>query len=231
VLLERPESATAFAAHFVEGYLTPAFGSRTKTEIDFLVFASLVRAGVMDPTSPLHEIARALNVTRGKARSLVLNWQLRSNPGRRDIDRGLRAVLATARFSKDGTLLVFGVENPLLREELDAMLKRLGIFADASFSGELIRLSPSAFVTFLDDFLSVSEKEAARRRLVADGQIPNQSFKAMLGSAIARLAEGVAGEVGKVVVADLFESAVNAAAIDWSNLGLLLSHVLPYSPG
>nr|WP_165388351.1 hypothetical protein [Sphingomonas populi] len=34
--LKDPAKALAFAAHLADGYLTPAFGARTKSEIDLL---------------------------------------------------------------------------------------------------------------------------------------------------------------------------------------------------
>ena len=60
---------------------------------------------------------------------------------------GFSYALKKTRFSKDGTLLTFGIESPLLKEEVTARLKRKGIFADAAFSRELVKLPVEAFVT------------------------------------------------------------------------------------
>jgi hypothetical protein len=61
--------------------------------------------------------------------------------------------LKKTRFSNDGKLLTFGVESPLLKEEITARLKRKGVFPDASFSKELVKLPVDAFVEFLDEIV------------------------------------------------------------------------------
>ena len=42
-------------------------------------------------------------------------WQLRSTPAGSDLRPALVEVLKKTRFSRDGTLLTFGVESPLLK--------------------------------------------------------------------------------------------------------------------
>jgi hypothetical protein len=94
----------------------------------------------VDPDAPIYDLARALNITPSRARSLVLNWQLRSTASQADLRQKIVNALKKTRFSKDGTLLTFGVESPLLKEEIAARLKLKGVFPDASFSKELVKL-------------------------------------------------------------------------------------------
>src|SRR5438128_771450 len=76
--LSKPTIAQLFATAFIEGYLSPAFGARSKSEVDLLVFSCLVSAKAIDPDGPIYNLVRALNITPAKARALVMNWQLRS---------------------------------------------------------------------------------------------------------------------------------------------------------
>ena len=69
----KPAASAAFATMFVDGYLTPAFGARTKSEIDLLVLKCLIAAGTLDPAAPVYDLARALNLTPTRVRSLILN--------------------------------------------------------------------------------------------------------------------------------------------------------------
>ena len=156
--LHKKEVAVEFAAMFLDGYLTPAFGARTKPEIDLLVLGCLIKAKAVDPGAPLYDLARALNITPSKVRALILNWQLRSTEREVDLRQALAAAVVKTRFAKDGALLTFGIENPLLRAEVEARLKRKGVFADASFSREIIRMPVEAFVEFLDDIVEESAK-------------------------------------------------------------------------
>jgi hypothetical protein len=211
-ILSKATAAQEFTASFIEGYLAPAFGARSKSEIDLLVFASLVKAKAIDPASPIYDLARNLNVTPARARALVLNWQLRSPDLQGDLRPLIVAALQRTRFSKDGTLLTFGIENPLLKEDVAARLKRKGIFPDASFARELVRLPVEAFVEFLDDVLDEDTKKAIRGTLVKDKQLPDKSFKALAIGVLGKLGEKVAGEAGKEIAGSIAGKAVKPAA-------------------
>jgi hypothetical protein len=104
------------------------------------VFTYLVEATVIDPTTPIYDIARALDITPSRARGLLLNWQLRTTSAEADMRESIVDALKKTRFSNDGTLLTFGIESPLLKEEVGARLKRKGVFPDAAFSREIVKL-------------------------------------------------------------------------------------------
>lgn len=139
---------------------------------------------------------------------MLLNWQLRTTPLQGDLRLAVVAALKRTRFSKDGTLLTFGVENPLLKEEITARLKKKGVFTDASFSKELLKLPVEAFVEFLDDIVDEDTKKQVRTTLVKDKQLPDKSFKALAVGVLAKLGEKVAGEVGEEVAGEIVGKAV-----------------------
>ena len=176
--ISKPINGQKFASAFVEAYLSPAFGARSKSEIDMLVFTCLIEAKAIDPSAPVYDLARALNMTTARARNLILNWQLRSTAVQTDLRQAIVDALGKTRFSKDGTLLTFGIESPLLKEEISARLRRKGVFSDASFSRELVKLPVEAFVEFLDEIVDEGTKKAVRATLVKDKQLPDNSFKA-----------------------------------------------------
>ena len=207
----KPASAQRFASAFVEAYLTPAFGARSKTEIDLLVFACLIDAQALDPETPIYDIARALNITVTRARNLLLNWQLRSTVAEDDLRVKIVDALKKTRYSKDGTLLTFGIESPLLREDVTARLKRRGVFPDASFSKELVKLPVDAFVEFLDEIVDDDTKKAVCITLVKDKQLPDTSFKALAAGVLTKLGEKVAGEAGKEIAGEIVGKAAKPA--------------------
>ncbi|WP_162710265.1 hypothetical protein [Rhizobium leguminosarum] len=150
-------------------------------------------------------------MTTTRARTLVLNWQLRSTQLTENLNEKLVKALQKTRFSKDGSLLTFGVESPLLREEIEARLKRNGIFADASFQRDIVRMPVEAFVEFLDELLPAAVKEEVRARLVKDKQLPDKSFKALAKGVLGKLGEKVMGEIGKELAGDLVKGAGEVA--------------------
>jgi hypothetical protein len=205
--LEDTDTAKRFCRRFIEVFAVPAFGAISKAEIDNLVFELLIDAKVIKSTSQVFEIARDLNVTPAKARALLFQWQLRNLGGGSALKSDLIAALNSVRFAKDGAFIVFGVESPLLREELRSRLKRMGVYADASFSTEMVRLSVKHFVEFLDAFLDEGEKRKMHGALIKDGQLKDSSFKAVAFRILKGVAKKAAGEVGGELT-DLFEKAV-----------------------
>jgi hypothetical protein len=201
--LSKPSNAVKFVGAFVGAYTSPAFGAQSKSEIDLLVFTCLIEANAINAEAPIYEISRALNVTPARARSLILNWQLRNTPKNSDLRPAVVAALRTTRFTKDGSMLAFGVESPLVKEEINARLKRMGVFSDASFSKEVIRLPVEAFVEFLDDIVDDATKNDVRATLVKDKQLPDKSFKALTMGVLAKLGERVAGEAGKAIAGEI----------------------------
>jgi hypothetical protein len=178
-----------------------------------LVFKCLIDAKAIDPDAPAYDIARALNITPMRVRTLLLNWQLRSTPAQGDLRDAIITVLNKTRFSKDGELLTFGVESPLLKEEITARLKRKGVFADASFSKELVKLPVKAFVEFLDDVVDDETKKQVKTTLVKDKQLPDKSFKALATGVLGKLGEKIAGKAGEEIAADLFGSVGKSGAL------------------
>jgi hypothetical protein len=210
-VLSKPSNAAKFAAGFVQEYMSPAFGARSKTEIDLLVFSCLIKAGAIDPEAPAYDIARALNITPARVRSLVLNWQLRTTPAQGDLRAAIVDALKRTRFSNDGRLLTFGVESPLLREDITARLKRKGVFPDASFSKELVKLPAEAFVEFLDEIVDDDTKRQVKTTLVKDKQIPDTGFKAIATSLLVKLGKKAAGEAGGALAEKIAKPAADKA--------------------
>ena len=199
--------AASFSCQFVRAFTTPAFGALSKTEVDNLVFALLIEAGALDPKSQIYEIARDLNVTPAKARNLLFQWQLRSVRDADALTDDLVEAVRSVRFAKDGDLLVFGIESPLLREEFRSRLKRTGVYADTSFSSELVRLPLQHFVEFLDSFVDEEKKQTIRRGLVRDGRLKDRSFRALALRVLSDLAKKLAGEAAGEIT-ELFGDTV-----------------------
>ena len=210
---EDGKKAKKFCEEFIKAYTTPAFGATSKTEIDNVVFGLMIESGSIDLKLKVYEIARELNITPTKARNLLFQWQLRNSNDKKTLEDGLAEALKSVRFGKDGSFLVFGIESPILREELRFRLKNLGVFADASFSSEIVRLKVEHFVEFLDGFLNKETTKKMHEALVKDGQVKDPSFKASAIRIMKHFAEKAIGpEGGEMVnfVQGLLEGKLNA---------------------
>ena len=148
----------------------------------------------------MYEIARLLNITPTKARNLLFQWQLRNSSDAQKLEERLREALQEVKFGKEGKYIVFGIESPIVREELRFRLKKLGIYADASFSSEIVRLSVEHFVEFLDGFLDEETKDKMHKALIRGGHVKDTSFKAATIRAIKGLAVKAIGPAGDELV-------------------------------
>lgn len=206
-IFDNPEKAQDFARTFLKFYTSPAFGALSKAEIDNLVFHLLTEAGVVDPNGPIYNIAKELNITPQKARNLLFQWQMRTAADEKILRKQLADCLSSVRFAKDGDLLTFGIESPLLREEMRARLKVMGIYVDGSFASEIVRIPVERFVEFLDAFLPNEQKEAMRNALVRDKQIADTSFKGIATAVLKKVATKAIGKIGDELVDGALEEA------------------------
>jgi hypothetical protein len=196
--------AASFAEQFLSAYLEPAFGSRSKSEIDNLVFSLLVSCKAINPTMPTFDIARSLNITLPKARSLVMNWQLRSG----ELDEALRSrlveYLQKVRFHRDGTYVAVGIGDGLVREYFIAELQRLDIFPDRTFASEIVRVPLDGFISVLEK-LAGSAGEAVRGSLVKSKIVPDTSAKGILKEILVK----AASKIGEKAVGKVAENAAD----------------------
>ena len=83
----------------------------------------------------------------------------------------------------------------------------MGVYADTSFSSELVRLSVKHIVDFLDAFLDEEIKKAMHHALIEDGQLQDKSFKVVAFRVLKGVAKKAAGEAGDEL-ADVFGEAI-----------------------
>ena len=154
--------AAKFGRNFIKAYAATAFGALPKTEIDLQVFSLLVELGIIEVNKASYRIARALNITPVKARTLLFQYQLR-NISEDDTDHEIMITLTTAKYWKDGDKLSFGISSPLVKAAVSAKMEEKGVFADVSLSGNIMRIDPSRFGEVLASLISQSQAE----RLIA----------------------------------------------------------------
>jgi hypothetical protein len=218
-----------FARGFLDRYLTPAFGSLTKSELDLLVFSLLHEVGYVRPSDSQYDIARRLRVTPSRVRSLTMQMELRDT-SQTEASLVTRIVdcLSTARFVKDGAMISFGVEDPLLSADIAARLKSLGAITDSSFNREIVKVPRDAFADLVSTLLPPDRREMVRKALIQAG-VPDGSWRGVLRGALAKAAEKIAGAAGEEVtkeiqdlagpaIKDLFASVAKQITARWRGL-------------
>lgn len=196
--------AAAVGRGLVESYMATAFGALPKSEIDLLVFTLLVQSKVLDPNGAVFAVARTLNVTPAKARSLIFQYQLR-HVSEADTDKEVLLALTNARYWKEASNIAFGVESPLVRAALAARMREHGVFADVSLSGEILKVTPTQFGEILASLLPSDVLKEVSKKLKKEGVAESAIRKAIKAHG-AKIAEGFITDTGKSMLGSLLET-------------------------
>lgn len=202
--LAQKTTGAAFSEGFAQVYFGQAMGSLPKSEIDLLVFNLLIDLKVISANGSIFGIARALNITPAKARSLLFQYQLRHVDASLG-DQMVATTLASANFSVDDKRLSFGIESPLVRAIIDSKLKERGVFADLSLSGEILRVPLAQFDQFIELLMGKDKADALEKALKKDGHLKDGTLNAFLKKYGAAAASGAAGAAGKEGFAKILE--------------------------
>lgn len=151
-----------FGREFLEHYLTRGFGNLNKKEIELLVFTHLSKAGVItgQGSTKLQQTSVLLRIPISRVKTLTYEMQLRSGIVNEKWfrDNFLRAI-ATTHYKQSDNRISFGVEDPMLRAEIEGRLKSEGRFPDYGLSREILHIGIDDFSYLLETTLSKEERQ------------------------------------------------------------------------
>jgi hypothetical protein len=154
----------------------PAFGSRSKREVELevvrLLYAERVRAG----TLTVGEVSDALAISRSKARGYLQEVRARLVAGETPAGRQRILYDAVVHWPQRGQLehdrrterLRVVVEDAYLRDLLKTHAYRANVVLDASFSSEIVTLSWPAYERLLRSLLPDDSADEALDIFAAD---------------------------------------------------------------
>lgn len=185
----------------IECYINPAFGSLPKREVDIAVFQCLQELGIFDDTPDLYSLVSSLRITRSKARNLLYEVNLRKSTTA-NIEDELLELLKEPVFLKDNDKVCLEIGNPLLIDHLKHELKNLKdlkYITDGSFSPELVKLTPDAYIALVNEKFARVKKSDVDKALIECGIKKEVNAKTIF--------KDVLKEVGKKVAADAGDAA------------------------
>lgn len=169
---------------FFEFYTAPAFGARSKGEIDLKVFELLRERGDID--DDYYKVSRKLKITPTRAKNLILNDKLRRESG--NYDEKFIDLLKNLKFKisvNSNEIILLYVPDILFREHIKAILKQKGIIWDSSFNSEIVKIR-------LDDFLDiVYEKLKFKDSLIINWEIEKPKIKEKIFSQLKDVCKGM----------------------------------------
>jgi hypothetical protein len=220
-LIEKIEALNAQEAKealikIFRGYLNPAFGALPKRENEIIMFQALQELKIFDKNPDLYSLLSSLRITRGKARTLLYESNLRQDF---DLELELLEILKKPVLLKENDKVCLEIDNPLLIDHLKHVLKELGHITDGSFSPDLVKLTPDAYKKLLNNKFDKISKKELKKALIECGAEKELTVKSILTSVLKKVGKKVADDAGDKAgeyigdyLGELFDSGFKIAA-------------------
>lgn len=139
---------------FLERYFENGLGSMTKREVDILVMSLLMEQGATkqgnseERLSLLgnNDLSMLFQITEMRVKSLRYEAMLKYPPDESYVPREFMYLLAKSQFDFEQSgitgKICFVMEDKYLRQAIQGVLKKEGMFADTTFNSEIVRISP-----------------------------------------------------------------------------------------
>lgn len=193
-----PELAKQALVGFIKSYITPAFGSLPKREIDIALFQILQDLKIFDKNPEIYALLSSLRVTRSKARGLLYEANLRSNNDS-NLDDELFNLLKDPVFLKDNDKICLEIGNPLLIDHLKHSLKEIKRITDGSFSPELVKLTPEAYLALINKKFAKVSKKDIKKALIDCGAKKQINAKSLFVAVLKNIGKKVLGDATDTV--------------------------------
>jgi len=182
-------------AELLEAYLSPAFGSMSKRDFEILLFTKLQDLDLFEQNPDLYILVSELKVTRVKARNLLYESGLRQTSVAA-LDEELKNLIVSPIFLQDNDKIGLEIQNPFLIDHLKAKLRKLKHITDGSFSPELVKLTPDAFIALFDSYIPEKSKKDILKTFIEMGLKKDTSFTGLLKGVLKSLGKKIADEAG-----------------------------------
>lgn len=194
---------------FLQDFMTPAFGSLPKREIELRVFDLMHRVGILQEKASIYSLMTDLKVTRTKASQLIFDLEIRRHGSDRErLDNLIKQALIETKFAKDGDYFVMEIENPLILAHLRQRIREVGHFSDTSFNSSLVRAPLDAVTDLMLSIIPDNQHEAIKAALVTAGA-PDTSMRAVIKGALKTLGSKVIGKAADQVVEGIVDNSAD----------------------
>jgi hypothetical protein len=185
-------------AELLEAYLSPAFGSMSKRDFEILLFTKLQDLDLFEQNPDLYILVSELKVTRVKARNLLYESGLRQTSVTA-LDEELKNLIVSPIFLQDNDKIGLEIQNPFVIDHLKAKLRKLKYITDGSFSPELVKLTPAAFIALFDSYIPEKSKKDILKTFIEMGLKKDTSFTGLLKGVLKSLGKKIADEAGSKI--------------------------------
>jgi hypothetical protein len=192
---------------FLADFMTPAYGSLPKREIELRVLDLMRNLGVIDKGSTIYSLMSDLKVTRAKASQMMFDLEIRHHGGNIEkLDELIKHALIETKFTKDGDYFVMEIENPLTLAHMRQRIRETGHISDTSFNSALVRAPVDAITDLMMSIVPIDQHDDIKAALIEAGA-PDGSVKAVIKGALKNLGRKVVGAAADEVVDAVFNNS------------------------
>ncbi len=156
---------------FLKEYTEPSFGSISKRDINIKIFNIMRDLKLISEDPDAWEIINKLKLTRTKASGLLYDANICRKGAFENLDVLLRKVIEKVPYINDKSNVLIQIDNPLLIDHIKSILKEANCLSDGSFSPEIVRMSPEAFMYLYIYTLEGDQKIILNEKLNKAGKI------------------------------------------------------------
>lgn len=194
---------------FLNAFITPAFGSLPKREMELRVFDLMCNLGLIRPEATIYGLMTDLKVTRTKASQLIFDLEIRKHGGDEDrLDQLVKEALMNTRFAKDGDYFVMEIEHPLTLAHMRQKIRALGHISDTSFNSALVRAPVDTVTDLMLEFIPKDQQQSVKNALIRAGA-PDGSLKGVIKGSLKRLGQKVIGQAADQVTDHIVDNAAD----------------------
>ena len=162
---DNPKLMSESFLELLKVYLDPSLGAMSKSLFEQHLLNTFRKLKVIDENPQLWELIQAFKITRAKASNLLYGANLiRTDFSNEALDNALKELLSTTPYIEDGKMVLLQVDNPLLRDHIKAKLSKNKQLSDGSFSAEIVKMKPKAFVDLYCGLLEKNQSDEITER-------------------------------------------------------------------
>lgn len=175
---EQKEDVIEKFVEFLKEYTEPSFGSISKRDINIKIFNIMRDLGLISENPDAWEIINKLKLTRTKASGLIYDANICRKGAFENLDVLLRDTLEKIPYIWEGNHVLIQIDNPLLIDHIKSILKDENCLLDGSFSPEIVKMKPEAFICMYLNALNANERNEFEKHY--DKEKKNCSRKEMV---------------------------------------------------
>lgn len=181
----------------IDAYLDRGFGSMNKNDFEVFIFNEIIKDADNASKSDF-EISKHLRIPESKVKRLRYEANLKYPIPEEDLKRLFKESLSYCKLIAGNTRSIeISIENKMVRNYVNELLKKDHRFGDSSFNSEIVRITPSDYEFLIKSVYKEKEVEKTEKAIIEYLESTDYDFSK--DHAISDIIEMVGEKIDKAV--------------------------------